>query len=81
MGERTDIWRLDVIEAGIVIGQGDDELECGKFEFVALPHIGDNVLICLSDDLTPLRVAEVFHYPAQGGENSSPSVVLRTEKR
>jgi len=70
-----------MMEVGIVIGQGDDELECGTFEFAALPHIGDNVLIRLSNDLTPLRVVEVFHYPVQGGENSSPSVVLRTEKR
>ena len=70
-----------MIEAGIVIGQGDDELDCGSFEFVALPRIGDNLLIRISDDLTPLRVVEVFHYPVQGGTQSSPSAVLRTEKR
>ena len=79
--ERTDSWGLEVIEAGIVIGQGDDELDCGKFEFVALPRIGENLLIRLSDDLMPLRVVEVFHHPSQGGEDSSPSVVLRAEKR
>ena len=62
----TDIWRLDVIEAGVVIGQGDEERDCGDFAFVALPHIGDNLLIQLADGHIPLRFHDMRNRPARG---------------
>lgn len=70
-----------MLKARIVLGQGDDELDYGVFEFVTLPRTGENVLVALDEGLIPLSVAEVFHHPVRSDQAGPALVVIRVEKR
>lgn len=70
-----------MIEARVVLGLGDDEIDYGKFKFIAPPQVGQNLLLPLEEDLIPLRVAEVCHYSVRSDQADPPAVIIRAEKQ
>ena len=66
------------VMANVAFGPAGQESDLGDHEFVILPRVGEQFLTYIGEDISPVTVDAVFHYPRRpGGPQREPLVVLR----